>query len=408
MKERYPLVKNTASFFVVLCIIFIPFPFSLASFQLQLTDFFFGKLIGIVSKNLFGIELKNTKVYSDSVSMYILALLLFILSVVIASALTRISKWKQYRAKILIVCYNVCCYYLALQLLKYGVGKIFKQQFYLPEPNTLYTSMGQVSKDLLYWSSMGTSYSYNVFAGLIEVVTALLLLFKRTRLIGLLIAFAALLHIVALNFGFDISVKLYSLFLLFLCLYLLAPYCISLYHFFWLHKNPADKPIDDNIVLLKHSFAVVFIKSLIVGLVLAEVFYPFVKTRNFNDDLATRPFLHGAYEVTQLIQGTDTLALASSPVKRFFIHRNGYIIFQNPKDEMEDFKLTYEKEQQQFILQDYQLHTTRLKYSYQPKDSTLTLQYFNAGKEYKLSGKALEWRKLPALQKGFHWTADGD
>jgi hypothetical protein len=292
-----------------------------------------------------------------------------------------------------------------LQLLKYGAGKILKDQFYLPEPNILYTPLGKISRDLLFWSSMGTSYLYNLITGLVEVLAALLLLFRKTRLLGLLVSIMALIQVVVINFSFDISVKIFSLFLLFLSLYLLRPYFKRMFQFFFL-QTTVQADSTPELVLISHPFTNVFIKSLIIGLIFIDVLYPFVKTRNFNDDLAARPYLHGAYEVKYLLQGNDTLDIADTPVRRFFIHRNGYIVFQSPDDEMKDYKLSYNQQQQLFILQDYQMKQTTLKFRYAAADSLLSLQYFKNGKEYLLIGKGLDWRMLPALKKDFHWTVE--
>jgi hypothetical protein len=73
---------------------------------------------------------------------------------------------------------------------------------------------------------------------------------------------------------------------------------------------------------------------------------------------------------------------------------------------MQDYKLSFNKQQQLFILQDYRLKHSTLKYSYSVADSLLSLQYFKEGKEYLLIGKGLDWSKLPALQKSFHWTVE--
>ncbi len=399
--------QNIASFFALLCVVFIPFPFNLSKIQLSVTDFIFGKLIGFISSTIFGKTLADTKVYSDSVSMYILVLLLFILAILISLVLLRIKKWPVYRDKVLGFFYQLFIYYLALQLLKYGVDKIFKNQFYLPEPNTLFTPIGKVDKDLLYWSAMGTSHLYNVFLGSLEMLAAIFILLKRTRLIGLLMSFGVLLNVTAINFGFDISVKLFSLFLLYLTVYLLLPYCSRLYQLLWLQQNGYNKPVAGKVVLFKSTFLSAFLKWLTVGLICLEVFYPFIKSENFNGDTAKRPYLHGAYEVKQIISGADTLVAAYSPVKRFFIHRDSYIIFQNEQEEMLDYKIHIDKAKSLFILTDYQLKQTVLSYTYQPTDSILKLQYFNAGKESKLIGKAIDWKKLPALKKRFHWTVDG-
>jgi hypothetical protein len=75
------IIKSIATFFALLGLLFIPFPFNITTLQLQLTDFIFGKLIGFTAKVFFGKPLLTTKVYSDSTSMYLLLLLLFIAAV---------------------------------------------------------------------------------------------------------------------------------------------------------------------------------------------------------------------------------------------------------------------------------------------------------------------------------------
>ncbi len=398
-------VKQVASFFAFFCIVFIPFPFNITKVQSPVTDFLFGGLIRLVAENVFGKKLADTHVHSDTFSMYILVLLLFILALFISLLLQQIKKWSLYQDRVFVFFYRLFFYYLALQLLKYGLDKIFKNQFYMPEPNTLYTPLGSMSKGMLYWSSMGTSHFYNVFLGSLETLAALFILSKRTRLMGLLISLAVMLNVVAVNFGFDISVKLYSLFLLYLTIYLLTPYFSRLYQLL-LPKTGTFIPAPDPVVLFRNAFLSTFLKCLVVGIIFVEAFYPFIKTKNFNGDLAERPYLHGVYQVKQVIVGTDTLAVKDSPVKRFFIHKQGYLIFQNQEDEMQDYKLSYAKDSSLFVLTDYQLHKTILSFTYRQSDSVLMLQYFKDGKEYKLAGKAIDWRRLPAVKKRFHWTSD--
>jgi hypothetical protein len=336
--------------------------------------------------------------------MYLLLLLLFILAICITVSLSFIKKWYLYRDKVFSIIYQIILFYLCLQLLKYGADKIFKNQFYLPEPNTLFTPVGFVEKDLLYWSTMGASYGYNIFLGTLEMLAAVLVFVKRTRLAGLLLSLGILLNIVAVNFCFDISVKLFSLFLLYLNLYLLLPYRYRVYQLLFL-KTIAPAATGNGIEL-KKSFITYFFQWFAAGIICLEVFYPFIQKRNFNDDTAPRPYLHGVYRVTGYMEGNDTLAAINAPVKRFFIHRDNYIIFQTQQDSMFDYKLGYDTAHAAFVLTDYQFKQTTHQFTYQPADSILTLQYFNNGKETKLVGKAINWRTLPLLSKGFHWTAD--
>lgn len=397
---------TVASFFAFFGVLFIPFPFNITTVQVSITDFIFGKLIATTFSAVFGKTLSDTRVYSDTVSMYILVLLLFILAIILSLFLLRIKKWDINWERVFGFLYCLLFYYLALQLLKYGVDKIFKNQFYLPEPNILYTPLGRVDKDLLYWSSMGTSHFYNVFLGSLEVLAAVFILIKRTRLFGLLMSLAILLNVVAVNFGFDISVKLYSFFLLFLTSYLLIPYCSRLYSLFS-GKVVSSGQITDNSMVGKKTILSAFLQWFAIGLIAVEVFYPFIKEGNFNGDRSGKPALHGAYEVKQMIAGTDTLTDDKFPLKRFFIHKDSYMIFQDQEDGMQDYKLSYDKTKNIYVLSDYDFKQTLISLNYLPTDSLLTMKYSREGKDHEITGKAVHWRKLPILRKGFHWTVDG-
>jgi hypothetical protein len=71
---------------------------------------------------------------------------------------------------------------------------------------------------------MGASPLYEFFGGLAECVSGLLLLWRRTALLGALAAVGVLLNVVALNAGYDVPVKLLSSHLCLMAVFLAAPY----------------------------------------------------------------------------------------------------------------------------------------------------------------------------------------
>jgi hypothetical protein len=73
------------------------------------------------------------------------------------------------------------------------------------------------------WSFMSASIPYIVFAGLCEITPAVLLLFRRTTILGTLTAFGVLLNVVMLNVCYDVPVKLYSTNLLLMAIFLATP-----------------------------------------------------------------------------------------------------------------------------------------------------------------------------------------
>lgn len=406
MKKLIQIAQDAVYFFAMSCVLFIPFPFHIFSSQAHITQFIWGKAISFTGQQVFGIQSVNAEISSDSTNMYLLVFLLGITALLFAiiSALIRI--WTKKRLDILAIIRQILCYYLALMMFKYGFDKVFKAQFYLPEPNTLYTPMGHLSKDILFWSTMGTSYSYSVFGGVIEVMAGGLILFKRTRVLGLLLIIGVMLNVVAINFGFDISVKLYSLLLLLLALILLAPQTVRMYEFFILQKESRLRVVPEAMPAFFNKKLRLLAQILLIGFLLLEALYPYLITGNFNDDKFPRPYLHGAYEVRGVLLDNQTVALNTSPVRRFFIHLKGFMIFQNFEDQMQDYKLEVNQIQKKLTLTNYQSQKKYFQYTYLPKDSLLTLRFTEQKQRITLKAKVLNWRDLPTTKSQFHWTIE--
>jgi hypothetical protein len=83
---------------------------------------------------------------------------------------------------------------------------------------------------------MGFSPAYTMFAGLMEIIPGLLLLFRRTATLGALIGSATMTNVVALNFCYDVPVKLFSVHLLCALLVIAAPDARRLLDFFVLNR----------------------------------------------------------------------------------------------------------------------------------------------------------------------------
>lgn len=312
-------------------------------------------------------------------------------------------------SKISYAFYTYVRYYLALQLFLYGFNKVFKCQFFLPEPNTLYTRVGETPKDLLFWSAMGSSYFYTVFGGLLEVFAASLLLFRKTYLLGSLLAFGILSNVLAINLGFNISVKLQASFFLFLSFTLILPYLQALYAFFIHQKLIKHKVWIPVFSTKKSHFWYSFIKTISIWLILFEALVPYFKINNFNDDAQPRALFHGAYTVTSFVENEfpiPPLATFTKRWKRVFVHRRGYFIVQTMDDKMQDYQFQYDLTRQQFSLEHtetliaYDLGYTALA------TGDLILSGNVEGRDLQLRLRPLDWKQLPLLKQDFSWTID--
>ena len=403
-------IQISLYFFAGLFILLLPFPYHILPNPGGLTSPFLKEIVQWLDLHLLLNEQASVASFiSDSRSLYMLTALLLVISGLMGFLYLLLDKTGKQYEKIKYWGHVVVSYYLALQLFKYGFDKVFKHQFYLPEPNILFTPLGDLSKDILYWSTIGSSYPYSIFAGVLEIVPAFLLLFNRTRLLGALITIPVLLNVLMINIGFDVSVKLYSSFLLFLSLLIVSVNFRNLYSFFILNEKVQVQlwrpQVDSKKKLLFYSIS----KALIVGLILFESMFIYFKANNFNDDKVARPFLHGVYEVELYTRNGDTIPPSrevEGRIKRIFVHREGYFITQSMQDKMKDYKLSYNQPNQQLLLKEYDDSRIVFDYVYHAQDSSLQLNTILNTDTIKIIAQQLNLNQLPLLRDEFQWSIE--
>ena len=95
-------------------------------------------------------------------------------------------------------------YWLALVISLYGFGKLLKTQLQ-PTVYDFDTPLGEVSGYRLTWFFFGYSYPLVVIIGLLQLGGALLLLYRRTRLLGVMILLPVMVNIVLINLFYAID-----------------------------------------------------------------------------------------------------------------------------------------------------------------------------------------------------------
>jgi uncharacterized membrane protein YphA (DoxX/SURF4 family) len=114
-------------------------------------------------------------------------------------------------------------YTLACTPFAYGFAKVVPLQFQAPGLAKLIEPYGEFSPMGVLWNFMGASLPYTILAGAAEVIGGLLLLFRRTTTLAALFSMAAMANVTALNYCYDVPVKLYSTNLLLMTIFLAAP-----------------------------------------------------------------------------------------------------------------------------------------------------------------------------------------
>jgi hypothetical protein len=163
----------------------------------------------------------NIDISADTFWAYILAISFFLIAIIAAFIWTIFSIKKSYTV-LFYYLHAIARYYLAFSLLSYGISKIFWNQFFIPEW-ALITNLSDLAPQHVLWSFMASSKSYQFFGGLMEIIPALLLLFRRTSLLGALVAIPVLLNVLMLNIGYDVGLKLILFHLAIFAVFILLP-----------------------------------------------------------------------------------------------------------------------------------------------------------------------------------------
>jgi uncharacterized membrane protein YphA (DoxX/SURF4 family) len=112
---------------------------------------------------------------------------------------------------------------LAATMFTYGMVKVFPLQMPFPSLNRLVEPYGNLSPMGVLWASIGASPAYEIFVGCAEMTGGILLILPRTTMLGALICLADAAEVFTLNMTYDVPVKLLSLHMILLSLFLLAP-----------------------------------------------------------------------------------------------------------------------------------------------------------------------------------------
>jgi hypothetical protein len=193
-------------------------------------------------------------------------------------------------------------YYLAATMLSYGMAKVFKSQFPMPTSLRLMQPIGDSSPMGLLWTFMGFSTPYTFLAGAAEAVGGVLLLFRQTTLMGSLLLLGVMGNVVALNFCYDVPVKLYSTHLWLMAAFLLLPDLRRLADFFVFRRAIQAPPVSRLPVRPRWRIAGGAVKFGMVGLILFTTAKGgFDGWRQFGDG-AVRDRIEGAYEVEHFVE----------------------------------------------------------------------------------------------------------
>jgi hypothetical protein len=326
-------------------------------------------------------------------------------------------KRKSYRQLNYLLCLFIR-YSLALIAFGYGISKVFAMQMPFPMLSQLATPLGDFLPMRFSWLFIGYSTPYEVFSGVMEVLVAILLLYRRTATLGVLIATAVFINVMMLNLCYDIPVKLYSMNLVLLCFYLLANEWRRLSCFFVLNKTAAACSVYDQPLTKKWMRISRLVIKTAVLLLLCKTFYEtWTYSSGYNTAKPHKDFKPGVYDVTKyVINDTMPASLTDTIRWKDLIIDNSGMGSINTADTL--FRKRYGRSYFNFIVDTAQplIHfkkfqqdsTDLFTFRYQLPDSN-TIQLFGKTRNDSLHIELKRSsRHFQLAERQFHWLSEAN
>jgi len=235
----------------------------------------------------------------DTTYNYVMQLLWVMLALIIAIIWAVLDRKRTSYRQLYYWLRIVIRYYFAYILIAYGFVKIIKIQFPYPDLYKLAAPFGDSSPMGLAWSFIGYSKAYNFFTGTAEFLAGFLLVFRRTTLLGALIGLTIMTNVAAINLCYDVPVKIFSLNLVFIALFLISHDAKRLYAFFFEQRalpsvTLVQPPRPRRVKALQLSLKILFIL-----LTFYSNFWSDLNISKQYGDNREKPPLYGIYDTEQ-------------------------------------------------------------------------------------------------------------
>ncbi len=298
-------------------------------------------------------------------------------------------------------------FFLIQMLFGYGFAKVFPLQFSPPNSFRLAQQLGDMSPMGLLWTFMGFSTPYQMFTGGVEVLGGLLLISRRTTLLGALVTVGAMTQIFALNMCFDVPVKLYSLHYLVMGLFLAAPDLPRLWGAVVLGRAVEAKvytPLFGNVWMGRFGL---LLRTLIVGAWL----YSSISSGydRWNKAYGGPPApVQGRWEVVSLqIDSKEPDKDDALNWKSLDFSNKSMVRLSGPKPPMMIYSTTWKADEKKLTLGKFSSPLWSAAFTYDlPQEDKLELQGTMDGKAIKVTLKPMPGKEYQLNTRGFNWIQE--
>ena len=283
---------------------------------------------------------------------------------------------------------------LGATMISYGFVKAFPLQMPAPQLTRLLEPYGNFSPMGVLWYSIGASFPYERFVGMVEVIGGGLLFFPPTQLAGALVCMAATIQVFALNMTYDVPVKLFSFHLVLMSAVLIAPFV---------------RHLCDVVLTGRARSRWAAIAQVLFGLYLLAM-NCFSASHGWasRGPGAPKPPLYGIWTIDKMwIDGVERAPLLTDydRYRRFIVQSASTVVFWRMDDTPQMYPAKIQADQKLIKLTAGTTELGALKYE-QPTPDQLIIQGRLGSSEVRMITTRLDHTKFFLLTRGFNWVQE--
>ncbi len=408
LRERWhPFTRTAFRFaFVYLLLYNLPFPFNAFPFVSKAAEWYNSLWTWIVprlARTAVNKEVSFVMTGSgDRTFDYLMVACLLLISLVVAVIWTLFDR-KRLSYPTLNRWLNLYVRFsLGTAMISYGAFKVIMSQFGPPTLDRLMQPYGDSSPMGLLWTFMGASEPYTMFVGFAEMLSGILLFARKTLMLGALMSIGVLSNVVALNFSYDVPVKLYSSHLLAMAVFVLLPDARRLANVFILNR-PVEgvrvQPLFRRTLLRRGALVVGSL--FLIAVTGTSLYQSYDQRRRF---IAQRSPLYGVWEVEEFSLRPSTATAAAQRWQRMIFDSPRRVAVQTATEPHARFGLELDQEKRTIILRKREDPgwNTVLTYEHVSPE-VITIAGTLNGSEMTGRLRRTDERKFLLTDRGFHW-----
>jgi hypothetical protein len=405
-RRWHPLTRLAFRFsFAYLLLLNLPFPLNAFPFLEKVLEPYNAFWSAIVTRiGRFALNREVDTVFNgsgDRTYDFLLVACLFVSAVVVTIVWSFLDRRRQSYPTLYRWLHVYVRFALGTIMIGYGAFKVISSQFAPPSLDRLMQPFGEASPMGLLWTFMGASEPYTIFVGVAEMLSGILLFPRRTSALGALMSVGVLSNVVALNFSYDVPVKLFSSHLLAMALFVLIPDVRRLANVFFLNRpsqSVTPKPLflrtlPNRAALVLGSLFMIFV----VGL---SLYQSYDQRRR----MGQRSPLYGVWEVEEFSLGESQASTPSQRWRKVIFDSPGRFAVHTITDAQQRFRLQMDQEKGTLTLRKREDPNWQTVLTYQQVEpGVLTLTGDMGGARLTARMRRIDEPQFLLTNRGFHW-----